>query len=231
MTDITMLMTTWIPEGDMGKERLKIEEHCLETWREHLYHDSAIHLHIADDGSLDNDMMSIMDMAIQIWDRGKVTYSRQSRQGVGASLNAGLHQAFQRSPFVLHAVDDWELRDGLDLAPWVQFMNDPEYDVGMVRFFPHPDLTGTIRHIPPHGWAVALHRHHYVFATRPALLHQRFFDALGYFKEKVSALDCEVDFNERLINPTRFVGTGVWLALPEVWRNLDSGSLSAIVPS
>lgn len=231
MTEVTIVMTTWIPEGQQGKERLKAEERCLLSWREHLIHNEAIHLHIADDGSSESDYAQLRNIAWAEWDRGNFTFSQQQRKGVGASLNAGLKQAFHRSPIVLHAVDDWELLADLDITPWVNFLCDTKYDVGAVRFFPHPDLTGTIRHIPPHGWAVDLDKHHYMFATRPSLWHERFFNVLGYFKEGISAIECEADFNERVCGYPHYKGQGVWLALPEMWRPVETGSLSEIMPS
>lgn len=230
MSDVTIVMTTWIPPGKQGQERLKAEEICLMSWREHLINKDAIHLHIADDGSLDDDMYQIMKMARENWDLGEITYSQQDRNGVGASLNAGLKKAFERSPIVLHAVDDWELLDDLWLTPWVDFLEDtnPEYDAAALRFFPHPDLKGKIRHIPPHGWAMILEKHHYVFGLRPSLWHKRLFDSAGYFKEGVSAIECEADFNERVCQPLEEC---IWLALPELWRPRETGSLSELTPS
>lgn len=231
MSDITIVMTTWIPEGEQGQARLAVEEICLESWREHLINNGAIHLHVADDGSAPEYMRVIYRMAPRIWDLGEVTFSQQLRHGVGASLNEGLKTAFRRSPMVFHAVDDWELLGDLDLTPWISFAEDPNYDVGAIRFFSHPDLTGTIRHVPPHGWAIALDKHHYVFATRPSLWHKRLFDALGYFKEDCSALECEADFNEKACRYPQQEGEMIWLALTELWRPRESGSLSEVVPS
>lgn len=230
MTDVTIVMTTWIPEGKQGRDRLAAEELCLNSWQEHLINKDAIHLHLADDGSTPYDFAQIRNF-VDNWKMGQVTYSKQDRRGVGASLNVGLKKAFENSPIVLHAVDDWELLDDLWLTPWVSFMEDVNYDVGAVRFFPHPYLTGEIRHIPPHGWAMMLERHHYVFATRPSLWHKRMFDALGYFKEEVSALDCETDFNYRICKPPHKIGDRIWLAIPELWRPKETGSLSALVPA
>lgn len=232
--DVTIVATTWLPPGN-ERARLDAIQTAISSWRRYLRYDSGeIHLHVSDDGTVKNPwgiyLRQTITEAWGLW-RKSVTFSRQERCGVGASLNAGLCAAFQRSPIVLHAVDDWELLAPLDLTPWVNFLNDPNYDVGMVRFFPHPDLEGTVRHIPPHGWAVALQRHHFVFGFRPCLWHKRFFDALGYFDEGVSSFDAEAQFNRRLTwRPPAVAAGWIWLALPEQWRPIETGSLAAVVP-
>lgn len=231
MYDVTIVATTWLPPGN-ERARWDALIRSYQSWQKNLVLTGGlIHLHIADDGSNPDYWDAVTGIASRHWQIGNVSFSRQQRRGVGASLNAGIRTALNNSPIILHAVDDWELLEPLNLTPWVEFMEDPNYDVGMVRFFPHPDLTGTVRHIPPHGWAVALERHHYVFGFRPCLWHQRFFDALGYFQEGVSSLAAEEDFNLRLTSSEpKFEGERIWLALPEVWRPIETGSLAEVVP-
>lgn len=227
--EITIVMTTWLPPG---QEKIRAEAFfkALQSWEMNLIHDADIHLHVSDDGTNTEIFHQLITKNLK-WDRGHYTVSHQQRHGVGASLNRGLKQAFKVSNIAMHAVDDWELLVPLDLRPWVDFMEDPNYDVGMLRFYAHPDLTGTFRFIPPHGWAVALDRHHYVFSFRPCLWHKRFFDALDYFREDVSAIECEQDFNKRLTNyPPAVEGERVWLALPEIWKHLDPNELSSVKP-
>lgn len=231
MKDITIVATTWLPPG---KEDRRLEDFlkALWTWREFLKYDGHINLHISDDGTTEEWFIKLQKAVQIIWKDELITFSQQQRHGVGASLNTGLNKAFETSPLALHMVDDWELLDSYDLNNWVKFMEDPNYDVGMIRFFPHPDLTGTFRHIPPYGWAVILDPHHYVFATRPCLWHKRFFDCWGSFKENVSAIETEADFNNRVVNRQQPIEGGkIWLALPEMWRHMDAFSLSELVPA
>lgn len=223
-------MTTWLPpDVAYSQRRLEAMEQALGSWEFNLRHNDRINLHVADDGSSPEDFEAIKDLVAPIWDRGIVTYSQQQRRGVGASLNAGLREAFQRSPIALHAVDDWQLLSALNLGPWVSFLEDEAYAPGMVRFFPHPDLTGEIKHVPPHGWAVHLDGHHFVFATRPCLWHQRFFDRYDWFAEGLNALDTELDFNVRVCQKEQ-PEQPIWLALPEQWRPIEAGSLAEVVP-
>lgn len=226
MTDITIVATIWLPPG---KEFERAQEfvRASRSWQQHLKFDGNIHLHIADDGSQDDENFNIVRYIGNSWGLGEVGWSKQERHGVGASLNTGLKQSFKYSPIVLHAVDDWEILQDLDLNKWVEFMEDPDYNVGMLRFFGHPDLTGTVKHIPPYGWAINLDHHHYVFATRPCLWHKRLFDSLGYFKEDVSAIEVEQDFNKRVIERK----SNIWMAIPELWRHIGAESYSELVPS
>lgn len=233
MKDITIVATTWLPPGKEDR-RLKDFTLAMATWWAHLKYDGVINLHVADDGTLPEWYEKLQQVVETVWrGKGSITHSQQDRHGVGASLNAGLAEAFKTSPYVLYAVDDWQLLELLDLNPWIAFMEDNEYNANMVRFFPHPDLTGTFKHIPPYGWAVNLDRHHYVFATRPCLWHQRFFEphlrGLGWFKEDASAIEVEQDFNYRYIR--QMSRHEIWLALPEVWRHMDAFSLSDLVPA
>lgn len=243
MTDITIVATTWLPPGKED-ERLKDFMKSIVSWLSYLrYDDGDINLHIADDGTSD-EWFEKLKRAVQfMWHPnltdwvGDVTFSRQERHGVGASLNAGLKQAFSQGRYAFYTVDDWVLLSPLDLTTWVKFMEDDNYAAGMVRFFPHPDLTGTFKHIPPYGWATILDHHHYVFATRPCLWHERFFEpqlrGYGWFKEDCSALETEHDFNARILTwPYRYhPGKEIWMAIPALWQHIDAFSLSDVVPT
>lgn len=224
MKDITIVATTWLPPGQ-EMQRWHDFKKAYVSWYENLKYDGNIHLHIADDGT-EEPWWDSLQKAI-LWDKGNLTFSQQQRHGVGASLNAGLNKAFETSPIVLHAVDDWELLQPLDLNTWVNFIEDNNYVVDVVRFFGHPDLTGTIKHIPPHGWAVKLDNHHYAFATRPCLWKKSMFDFLGYFKEDVSAIEVEQDFNFKAMQN----GMNIWMAIPELWRHIGVESNSDLVPA
>src|SRR5688572_18409275 len=99
-------MTTWIPEGQQGKDRLKAEYECLFSWNNNLKYSGLINLHIQDDGSKKSDYDKIIAQAHEIWKRGDISWGQQKRKGVGASLNNGISEAFKSSQIVLHAVDD-----------------------------------------------------------------------------------------------------------------------------
>ncbi len=225
---ITIVVTTYFPPGDVGERRQAAAVETVRTWEDHMKYDGDIRIHIADDGS--GDLWFEQTIADVLMQRGAVAQTRQHRHGVGASLNAGFREAFKRSPLVLYAVDDWQLSAEFDLTPWAELlMRDRE--IGMMRLGPpHPDLTGTVRHVGgmiPHPypkpwdsrglWYLRLDRHHFAFAHRPALYHQRMIEAHGWFDEDVNAYDCERMYSERFNWADAMDTPHVALALAHPW--------------
>lgn len=233
MPDVTIVMTTWLPpDEEQRRKRAHAETIALLSWKANLrYSGGRIRLHIADDGSQPTpDGYDPASLIAYHWGEPTAmgtTRSRQERHGVGASLNAGCSLAFERGDIVLHAVDDWMLTEPFDITPWVDLLAHDE-SICAVRMFPHPDLTGRVLHLGDLGHALLLDRHHFAFATRPALYHQRMFDAYGRFDEDVSAYTCEQLYNERFC--ARTDGPDIVLALPSPWRPLESIELAGIEP-
>jgi hypothetical protein len=226
---VTIVATTYFPPGEDGKLREVTARAAFASWRQNLIYDGELRLHVADDGSADAGWPAAAALAPKApWvdPLAPVTTSRQERQGVGASLNAGCDLAFAAGNIVLHAVDDWELQQDFDLTPWVDLLvADP--NVCMVRLGPpHPWLTGTIENFPE-GWGMRLDRHHFAFGHRPALYHPRMFEAYGRFAEDVNAYECERLYNEHFcVTP----GPDIVLALPTPWVPLESVELAGIDP-
>lgn len=230
-TPITIVMTTYFEEGERGEQRFEAAYKTLVSWRNFLAYKGTIHLHLADDGFPNKQFGLFFIEAAKIWrDRDhKVTFSRQARQGVGASLNTGFRYGFTVSPVVLYAVDDWSLIDPFDITSWVQLLVERE-DVGMVRLGPpHPGLTGRIQAFTRdhQSWGLCLDRQGFAYGQRPALYHQRFYEAYGAFGERMTALRCEQEYMGRIaVTP----GPDIVLALPHPWRHIDTISLSALEP-
>jgi len=222
---IKVVMTTWFPPGAEQK-RIRAAQTAYRSWVNNLSYEGELSLHIADDGSDENLLGRIEAGSPLLW-TNNTTYSRQERRGVGASLNAGILQAVGEEALVLYLVDDWELLQPLDLTPWAKLLMTEE-SIGMVRLgLPHPDLTGKIIHHPDCDWYMKLDRHHFVYAHRPSLYHQRFFDAYGLFAEGVNAYECERLYNEKFCNQS---GPDIVLALPHPWRHIESVELAGVVP-
>lgn len=224
---ITIVCTTWLPPGIDGLKRLDAVTLALESWRKNLLYDGDIRLHIADDGTESNHFEKLQSAVSDIW--SEVSYSQQSRHGVGASLNKGLEVSWSISPLVLHAVDDWQILEEFDLTPWADMLMQFK-EIGLVRFFPHPDISGRIRYfwdMEPTQHGLILDRHHYAFATRPFLAHKRFFDLHGPFTEDVNAYQVEQDYNNSFCN--RY-GPEIVLALPQIWEPIDSVELAGVQP-
>lgn len=222
--DIVILMTTYFPPGEDGEKRLQAAEMATTTWLHHLqYYGGDIRIHVADDGS---ERHFVNQLLCFTRDRGwgNTTLSVNQRQGVGASLNAGLQAT--KEELILHAVDDWALTQELDLAPWAWLLQHG-YNIGMVRLGPpHPELRGTVQMFEK-GWYLSLQRYGFAFATRPFLARREFFEAYGPFPEELNALETERIYNQRFATQG---GPMIALALPHPWEHLASIELAEVEP-
>jgi hypothetical protein len=222
---VTVVMTTYFPEGEIGYKRLDAAELTLASWHSLLYYEGDLRLHIADDGSF-------ICPYINRWkdrDWPDNSDSWQDQQGVGASLNKGFSKAYESSPIVFYGVDDWMLVEEFDITPWVRLLLERE-DVGMVRLGPpHPNIRGKVEMFTElwQGWGLRLDRYAYAYGQRPALYHKRFTDAYGWFKEDVSAIDCEKEYAESFVQS---VGPDIVFALPHPWLHIDTISMSSMTP-
>jgi len=233
LPDVTIAMTTWAPAGEDGYRRSMAVKVTLSSWLRNLHYEGRRRIHIADDGStlMDYPQMlgHIVEMrGIQTGEPWPLEFSRGERHGVGASLNRAFKAGFDRGDLVLYGVDDWMLPEAFDITPWAAFLEERE-DVGMIRFFPHPDLSGHIGMIPGDqvGHYLRLDRHHYAFGHRPALYHRRMIDAYGWFAEDTNAYDCERIYNERFASHG---GPDIVLALPHYWRHIGGTEFAGIEP-
>lgn len=225
---VSVVMTVYFPEGAVGESRARSAEKALASWVQFLRYDH-LRLCIADDSPKRQvDLIRPLAQAGLAGWHQRVAHTGQAHRGVGASMNAGFQKGFEESPIVLYAVDDWALTQPLDLAPWVALLLRDE-SVGCVRLGPpHPDLTGTVKHIPE-GWMLDLDRHHFAFATRPALYHARFLRQHGPFLEGVDAYAVEWKYNRDYCE--RPDGAKVVMALPTIWDHVGEVEVSKVQPA
>ncbi len=242
---ITLVMTTWAPKGEEGEKRIAAVKRSLESLSKYLKYEGELALHVGDDGSKCGDYGTSVDSPPATWWPGPRSFSRQERHGVGASLNAGMRAAFEKSDLALYIVDDWSLHCELDLTEWASLLNHE--DVGMVRFGPaHPNLFGRVEHfgsvtdpVDHDGFCLRLvpqvvvvggnrRANSYSFAHRPALYHRRFLERWGGFDEDVDALACEWLYNEKW---SCAGGTDIVLALTYEWIHISSNRLTLVNPS
>jgi len=224
-------MTTWAPAGPVGVSRRTSAGSALFSWGSRLAYAGVARLHVADDGSTLEGYGHGVDEPPASWWAGPTSFSRQERRGVGASLNAGFRAAFEVSPIAAYFVDDWLLQERLDLTPWVDLLLR-DASVGMVRLGPpHPWIAGAVEMFEE-GWGLRLERHHFAFAHRPALYHQRFLDAFGPFPEEVNALECERLYAERYAEHFAggFSGPDIVYALPHPWEHVGRSEVGDIEP-
>jgi len=216
MEPLTILMTTYAPVGGVGEATEAAAQYSIRQWRKRIRYPGELRLHVADDGS------SLPGYAIDAksppgwwWgDRGPVTFSRQERHGIGASLNAGLREAFRHSPLAALLMDDWGLLWSFDMKPWATLLLKHS-DIGLVRLGPpHPNTRGNVEMFED-GWFLRLERYGIFTSLRPWMVHERFMEAYGPFAEDTTVGVCESVFNNRVAASP---GPDVALALPTAWE-------------
>ena len=231
---VTIIVATYFPDTEQGRIRKQMASVAVKSWIRYLHYQGPLELHIADDGSelVDykifpyTDPMDGYDIS-QLNVHIPVSFSRQERKGVGASLNIALQQAFCKSPLAMIIYnDDVMLRETIDLTPWADLLlkND---DIGAVRLgLPHQGLTGEIV-LYPQGYGLKLNKHNFAFTFRPTLFHKRFFDSYGWMLEGETALECERRYNLKFCESE---GPDIIYALPIPWEHLWIMDLSDLKP-
>lgn len=138
--------------------------------------------HIADDGSGAEHQLALIGTI------GEASWSlsdTMQQGGTGLNRNTGLRHCFERTPYVLHIEDDWELREPLDLRPFVNVLVKHE-DVGMIRmgYIEAGHLAHTVQLCGQIWWELdKSSKHENIFAGHPHLLHQRFHESYRYYPE------------------------------------------------
>lgn len=220
---ITIVVTTYFPEGAIGDSRFKSARATLESWDQHLRYDGPFQCVIVNSaGPIPEKRQNTLLKKLH----GSYTFL-DHQGGVGGSLNLGFKWAGERdSPLVLYAADDWALDADLDLTPWADLLI-AQPNAAVVRLGPpHPDLTGQVLMLPQ-GWVLRLDRHHYAFGHRPALYHQRLIEHYGWFDERSNAWECERLYNEHFCATP---GPEVVYALPYPWRHVGETEVGDLEP-
>ncbi len=245
---VTIVMTTWAPEGPKGDIRIAAAQGAVSSWLEKFKYDGELLLHVADDGSKHGDYGTSIKSTPCMWWPGKKSFSRQEARGVGASLNAGFKEAFKTSPFAIYLPDDWELLRQFDLRTYVDLLLARE-DIGMVILGPPAGGTtgevqlqkkGRDQWVNPtrdptnHLYFLLLHRRPppgkgtgYVFSHKPALYHKRFIDRWGWHQEDVGAQNCERNYN---LNWLAGKENDIAVVFHETWRHIPGTEFALTHP-
>lgn len=154
-------------------------------------------------------------------------------RGLGASMNAGLQQAFQLSDVVLRMEDDWILERPLNIGPWVDLMK--EDSIGAIRMgmmfrdddelVPYGDPKyGLLRMVR------AAKKRTYNINNQVALVHEMMYDIVGPYKEGCQPQDCERDFAMRFNKETGNLASSPWICWPKGWatKTYDDPSMAFI---
>lgn len=220
MNKIGIILTGWYPDSAEGRSRQQTALDALGSWSLSIPNGCAYIITPKADMKRASFLNGVFGRTIFLGDNGG---------GVGEALNLGIKEASRRSPIVFYAADDWELRGcSFDFRPWVSLL-ESDSSIGMVRLGPpHPGISGTVE-MSEYGWHLRLARHHFAFGHRPALYHSRMFSYYGWFKEGVSPLECEDDYNLRFCNSAG--GPDIVLALPHPWEHIGEIELGYLQPN
>jgi glycosyltransferase involved in cell wall biosynthesis len=223
---ITIITATWFCKAFEGQRRMECAINSLRTWAKRLMYDRRLAIHVADDGSDDDLLQTFVREVRNIFSLH--TFSRQERQGIGASLNKGFGVAFQEG-LGLYIQDDLALEAPIDLTFPARLLE--QEDVGAVRVgIPHPDITGAVRYFPGlHDrdcWAMVVDPHHYVASFRPFMAHPRFGKYLPFMVGE-SAEQTERDFNERYCREPS-LKVLQWIPCP--WKHQHVVNLGVVEP-
>lgn len=237
MADVAVVVTTYMPPGNVGRQRARAAKRAIDSWWENFEHRTAtIAIIIADDGS---DGANYAEMLRSLsYNVGIKQVVQTPRLGTGGALNAGLRYVFDNdlADVVFYGADDWELTEPLDLAPSLALLREEYADV--VRLGPtHPNLTAGVMRtaVPSAEWCLqyAWYGGGYVFGHRPALHHRRMYEQHGYYIENASAIEVEREYNERLSKaafpPPIWHAPNCTLAGP--FRHIDTVELGEDTPA
>lgn len=224
---ITVVMTTYFPDSDLGNERVGYARRVVTSLLKSLVCDEPICLLIADDGSPDkrlNVIGELEDEADNYWETVS-RYTNAYRGGIGASLNGALEK-ISSDELWMYTTDDWHLVDTLDLSGPIKLLRYRDYD--LVRLGPiHPDLRCTTRFDSSIGWWLDIDQCYggFAFATRPFIATREFYNKVGPFDEHLNSYETERLYAERVAKSTVKLAYwgGVDLAGP--WDHLGIESI------
>lgn len=128
---LMILLLTYASETK--SERAGYAEKTLRSALDNIRYSGQISVHIADDGSAKGHVAKLEKIAGGYATVHGVSTSNAGRGGYGKSYNLATQQIHEHSEVVLVLEDDWELRQPLDLGPFVQTLVDARPVIGCIR--------------------------------------------------------------------------------------------------
>lgn len=217
---VTVVMTTYFPEGLVGDARLGYARESLESLIKHLSCAQGLKLHIADDGSpvsRRGSMYNIMQRASEYWEEHS-TLTDANRNGIGGSLNMAMDY-IPNDGVWMYTTDDWMLTEYLNLDGPLHLL-DMGYD--LVRLGPiHPDLHCITRFSQTVGWWLDIQSHYggFAFATRPFVAKRKL---AGPFDEGLNAYETERLYAGRVAKSTLKLAYWGGVTLPGPWKHIGN---------
>lgn len=201
-------------------DRLEYALRTLESVAEHLSTSDPLRLHIADDGSPENQRQELLDIAKDYFGNHNVTIHNSNRRGYGANYNLATQYVHSHSDIILPLEDDWELVRSLNLDPLVDALKDPRIDcIRMGYLGTTQSLRGEVIHVSGQTFLLLDpdSPEPHVFAGHPRLETREFERRLGSWPEGIAAGPTEFEVSKRPAARARVV----WpLDLLKAWGDL-----------
>jgi glycosyltransferase involved in cell wall biosynthesis len=164
-----------------------------------------LELVIADDGSGPEIQQKIRTLPANVFALAP------KNQGLGANNNQGLRSCTGKYIFMLQ--DDWACQGPADYLANAVSVLEANPQVGIINFAgaPHPpDLAQRLKgsdepcYVTPRPYEGS-HKEEFLYADQPHIRSRAALDHVGYYIEDRDMEKCEIDYNSRWQNQTRFL--------------------------
>jgi hypothetical protein len=151
----------------------------VQAVAKHIRYQGDLLWYVADDGSDEEHWRTVNTLIDSISDK-RIGYHTLPGGTYGENASKGWHVALDHCDITLFLEDDWELRQELNITPYVNLlMNTPR--IGMVRMgYLNLGMRGTVfGHMGKLFWELDRTVDPYVCTGHPCLRHRRFREAYG----------------------------------------------------
>lgn len=221
MSRLSILITTY--------KRTNLALDVIHHLKQNLVFHGDLHWHIADDGSPNGHVDSILN---ELTCFQNVTASNSHRKGVGYSTNLGLSYCLERSEYVLILEDDWRLVEPFIVEDYLQLFREYD-DIGMIRLaYISPGLEGDLIHTTNQKlWWKLRKGPQYTFVGHAALRTKKFINAYGKYPVGLPPGQTELymcgTFNNTK-GPT--VALPAWHSIYGIFHHIGGESLKDVEP-
>jgi len=227
--DITVLITTY--------RRPVVIRQVIQRYELFLQYAGRLIWRLADDGSPPGYIADLQEEFARLDLQVTVT----NRGGFGANLNNGLKAAHKDSPYVFLTEDDWATFDYVNLTKGVWLLASiPE--IGLVRYDEigiYSSYEGAVlkhgslnRRDPWVRYFVLDRESRYIYpGGHPNLVHKRYYDAYGPYKEGGEIASVERHFSRVLATQkgpavvvmSEYVGQSKFEHIAKTWKGTEEG--------
>lgn len=188
----------------LTKNRTEYMVPCVKKALDNLKYEGELVWYISDGGSEKSHLDKMDEIIPHEMILGRHSYLCPISPG--ESWNLGLREIFKSVDIYLRLEDDFVLKDYLDITVWIKLLIS-EWQIGMVRLgqiTKERDLFTvgykTYTHV---GYTEEIYllvgsQNSYMYSGHPCLIHKRFHNAYGYFKEGLSPGEIETEFDGRV---------------------------------